>query len=95
MAALDRRPRAADVVAIAPVSLARFSATSFSRQLQASSALALAIARLQSARLRDLNRRFLVQHADTTSRVLDALVYLAATFSGESGPCTPVPTKAQ
>lgn len=31
MAALGRRPRAADMVTISPVSLVRFNATSFSR----------------------------------------------------------------
>lgn len=37
---------------------------------------ALALARLEASRLRDLNQRFALQSADATTQLLDPLAYL-------------------
>ena len=43
---------------------------------------ALALARLEAGRLRDLNQLFALQSADATTRLLDVLAYLALKSSG-------------
>jgi CRP-like cAMP-binding protein len=57
--------------------------------------LALALARLEAARLRDLNQRFAIQSSDATTRLLDALAYLARKSSGSNDPLAPIPALAQ
>ena len=57
--------------------------------------LALGIARLEASRLRDLNRRFGVQKSDATTRLLDALAYLARKSSAEDDPLALMPPLSQ
>ena len=56
---------------------------------------ALALARLEASRLRDLNQRFALQSADATTRLLDALAYLARKSSAASDPQASIPVLAQ
>ena len=96
MAALDGAARSADVVALTPLSLVKLRAAPFAALLAKQAGFALALARLEAARLRDLNRRFALQSGDATSRLLDALAYLARKNSGpDSDPQSLIPPLAQ
>ena len=96
MAALDGAARSADVVALTPLCLVKLRAAPFAALLAKQAGFALALARLEAARLRDLNRRFALQSADATSRLLDALAYLARKNSGsDADPQALIPPLAQ
>ena len=56
---------------------------------------ALALARLEASRLRDLNQRFALQSADATTRLLDPLAYLSRKSSGSKDPLALIPPLAQ
>jgi len=86
IALLDGQPRSADVVTLSSVKLLKLNGQAFLRQLQQSNCLALQMARLQAKRLRELNRRFSLQRSDATTRLLDALAYLACKSSGSDDP---------
>lgn len=86
MALLDGQPRSADVVTLSEVRLLKLNGQVFMRQVQQSNHLALQMARLQAKRLRELNRRFSLQRSDATTRLLDALAYLACKSSGSDDP---------
>jgi CRP-like cAMP-binding protein len=96
MAALDGAARSADVVALTPLCLVKLRAVPFAALLAKQAGFALALARLEAGRLRDLNRRFALQSADATSRLLDALAYLARKNSGsDADPQALIPPLAQ
>ena len=95
MAALDGASRSADVVALTPLHLIKMRSTPFAALLGQEAAFALALARLMSSRLRDLNQRFALQSADATTRLLDALAYLARTSSRDQDPQAEIPLLAQ
>merc|ERR1711965_101987 len=96
MAALDGAARSADVVALTPLCLVKLRAVPFAALLAKQAGFALALARLEPGRLRDLNRRFALQSADATSRLLDALAYLARKNSGsDADPQALIPPLAQ
>ena len=95
MAALDGAARSADVVALTPVTLLKLRAAPFAALLQQDVGFALALARLEASRLRDLNQRFAIQSADATTRLLDALVYLARRSSPANDPQAVIPLLAQ
>ena len=76
MVAVDGSVRSADVVTLTPVQLVKLRIQPFSMLLRQQADFALALATLETTRLRDLNRRFALQTADATSRLLDALAYL-------------------
>ena len=82
MAALDGASRSADVVALTPLHLIKMRLAPFASLLGQLAPFALALARLEASRLRDLNQRFALQSADATTRLLDALAYLARKSSG-------------
>jgi len=96
LAVLDGADRSADVVAITSLCLVKFRAAPFTALLQKKADFALAFARLEASRLRDLNRRFALQRGDATARLLDALAYLARKSSGSfCDPQAPIPLIAQ
>ena len=95
MAALDGASRSADVVALTPLHLIKMRSTPFAALLGQEAAFALALARLMSSRLRDLNQRFALQSADATTRLLDALAYLARKSSRDQNPEAEIPLLAQ
>jgi CRP/FNR family cyclic AMP-dependent transcriptional regulator len=92
---LDGDSRSADVVTLTPVRLLKLQGGPFLRLLQQQPLLALRLARLEAGRLRDINRRFAIQKSDATTRVLDALAYLAVKGSLERDPLHPIPVLAQ
>jgi len=96
MAALDGAARSADVVALTPLQLVKLRVAPFSALLNKRAGFSLALARLEAARLRDLNRRFALHSGDATSRLLDALAYLARKSSGAANdPQARIPPLAQ
>jgi len=95
LSVFDGDARSADVVTLAPVKLLKLQGSAFQRVLQANMSLALGIARLEASRLRDLNRRFGVQKSDATTRLLDALAYLARKSSAENDPLSLIPPLSQ
>ena len=95
MAAIDGAFRSADVVALTPLVLVKLRAAPFSRLLQQNALFALALARLEADRLRDLNQRFALQSADATTRLLDALAYLSRKSSPQAKPNAVIPPLAQ
>lgn len=82
MAALDGSSRSADVVALTPLNLVKLRVALFTELLEQHAGFALDLARFEAARLKDLNRRFILQSGDATSRMLDSLAYLAQKSSG-------------
>lgn len=92
---LDEQVRSADVVALTPVELAKLRGTAFRQGVKRDSELALAVIRLETARLRDLSRRFAVQSSDATTRILALLAYLSRKVSGEDDPLQEVPPLSQ
>lgn len=95
MAALGDVGRSADVVALIPTSVIKIRAAAFQSLLNSHAPFALALARLEAARLRDLNQRFAIQAGDATTRLLDALAYLARCSSAARDPLAPIPPLAQ
>jgi CRP-like cAMP-binding protein len=95
MAALDGATRSADVVALTPLRLVKLRAAPFAALLKQSATFAVALARLEASRLRDLNQRFALQSGDATTRLLDALAYLARKSSAEADPSAVIPLLAQ
>ena len=95
MAALDGSPRSADVVALTPVRVAKLRAEPFTAMLKQEPGLALALARLEATRLRDLNQRFAIGASDATTRLLAALAYLARKSSAANAVQAVIPPLAQ
>ena len=95
MAVLDGATRSADVVALTPLRLIKLRTAPFAALLQQNAPFALALARLEASRLRDLNQRFALQSGDATTRLLDALAYLARKSSAEGDPTALIPLLAQ
>ena len=95
MSALDGAARSADVVALTPLRLVKMRSAPFSDLLRRDAGFALALARLEASRLRDLNQRFALQSADATTRLLDALAYLARKSGLSAEPTAMIPPLAQ
>ena len=95
MAALDGGMRSADVVALTPLRLMKLRVPPFTALLEREAPFALSLARLEASRLRDLNRRFALQTADATTRLLDSLAYLARKSSAQNDPQATIPPLAQ
>ena len=95
MAALDGASRSADVVALTPLHLVKMRSAPFASLLGQQASFALALARMEASRLRDLNQRFALQSADATTRLLDALAYLARKSSGGQDVQAEIPSLAQ
>lgn len=95
MAALDGDVRSADVVALTSLRLVKLRVAPFASLLEKQARFALALARLEASRLRDLNRRFALQTADATTRMLDALAYLARKSSVNADPQALIPPLGQ
>ena len=95
MAALDGASRSADVVALTPLRLIKMRSAPFAALLAQQARFSLSLARLEAGRLRDLNQRFALQSGDATTRLLDALAYLARKSSGGQDAQAEIPALAQ
>jgi CRP/FNR family cyclic AMP-dependent transcriptional regulator len=88
--------RTADVVTLTPCRLAVLRAAPFAALLRSDARLALALARLQAARLQALNRRLRLRGGDATTRLLATLADLArssAPGARETDPIPPLPQR--
>ena len=63
--------------------------------MQQQAGFALALAQLEAGRLRDLNQRFALQRSDATTRVLQALAYLASKATQTADPLETIPPLPQ
>lgn len=95
MAGLQDGRRSADVVSLVPCEVLLLRGGPFRSLLLAEPRLALAVARLQSQRLQELNRRYTLRSADATTRLLAALVELAHHASLRADPLAPIPPLPQ
>ena len=95
MVALDEAVRSADVVALTPLQLVKFRVAPFASLLKQNAQFAISLARLEASRLRDLNRRFALQSADATTRLLDSLAYIARKSSDDNSSETIIPALPQ
>ena len=95
MVALDEAVRSADVVALTPLQLVKFRVAPFASLLKQNAQFAISLARLEASRLRDLNRRFALQSADATTRLLDSLAYIARKSSNDNSSETIIPALPQ
>jgi CRP/FNR family cyclic AMP-dependent transcriptional regulator len=95
MAAIDEQPRSADVVTLTPMDLVKLRAAPFRDLIRREPLLALAVAKLEAGRLREINRRFAIQTSDATTRLLAALAYLARKAGPDEDPGTAIPPLPQ
>ena len=95
MAVFDGDTRSADVVALTNLRLVKLRIPPFAALLNQQAGFALALAQLEANRLRDLNRRFALQTADATTRLLGALAYLARKSSTDDDLQAQIPPLAQ
>ena len=95
MAVFDGDSRSADVVALTNLRLVKLRIPPFAALLNQQAGFALALAQLEARRLRDLNRRFALQTADATTRLLGALSYLARKSSADDDLQALIPPLAQ
>ena len=95
LAVFDGDSRSADVVALTTLRLVKLRIPPFAALLEQNTGLGTSLAKLEATRLRDLNRRFALQTADATTRLLDALAYLARKSSSKDDPQAPIPAITQ
>ena len=95
IALLDGGGRSADVVSLTDSILVKFPGLPVIRALQKNNDFALEMARLEAKRLRDLNKRFVLQSSDATTRLLASLAYVASRFCKECNPFSAIPNLAQ
>ena len=95
MAVFDGDSRSADVVALTNLRLVKLRIPPVAALLSQQADFALALAKLEANRLRDLNRRFALQTADATTRLLCALAYLARKSSVDDDLQAQIPPLAQ
>jgi CRP/FNR family transcriptional regulator, cyclic AMP receptor protein len=77
MAPLDEVPRSTDVITLAPTVIANIPAQDFVNLLHSEPQAGIHLAQLMARRLRQVNRRLRLRESDSTSRVVDVLLFLA------------------
>ena len=81
MAGLKDETRSADVISLTAMKIYKFPEKKYLQLLNSSSSFSLQLAKYQSIKLNQLNRRFLIQKGDATTRYLDAFAYIATKHS--------------
>lgn len=77
MAPLDEVPRSTDVITLTPTLIGSIPAADFVKLVHAEPRAGIRLAKLMARRLRQLNRRLRLRESDSTSRVVDILLFLA------------------
>jgi CRP-like cAMP-binding protein len=77
MASLDQIPRSTDVITLVPTAIASLPAKDFVHLIETEPVAGIHLARLLAKRLRQVNRRLRLRESDSTSRVIDVLLFLA------------------
>ncbi|MFO8237576.1 MAG: Crp/Fnr family transcriptional regulator [Prochlorococcaceae cyanobacterium] len=87
--------RSADVVALTAIDVVKLRWTAIQEELNRTPSFALAMARLQAARLLALGKRFTLRGEDATTRVLATLLELARCNSAGGDPQGLIPALSQ
>ncbi|MEM7771231.1 MAG: Crp/Fnr family transcriptional regulator [Cyanobacteria bacterium P01_E01_bin.6] len=77
MAPLDEVPRSTDVITLAPTIISNLPSNDFVQLIQSEPLAGIHLAQLMARRLRQVNRRLRLRESDSTSRVVDILLFLA------------------
>jgi CRP/FNR family transcriptional regulator, cyclic AMP receptor protein len=77
MAPLDEVPRSTDVLTLAPTLIGNMPAQDFVNLIHTEPLSGIRLAQLMARRLRQVNRRLRLRESDSTSRVVDILLFLA------------------
>ncbi len=77
MAPLDEVPRSTDVITLVPTHIGNMPAQDFVHLLHSEPEAGVKLAKLMARRLRQVNRRLRLRESDSTSRVVDVLLFLA------------------
>lgn len=95
IALLDGGGRSADVVSLTETTLVKFPGPPVVKSLQSNNEFVNQLARLEAKRLREMNKRFVLQSSDATTRLLASLAYVATKFCKECDPFGDIPVLAQ
>lgn len=77
MAPLDEVPRSTDVITLAPTVISNLPSQDFVHLIHTEPLAGIRLAQLMARRLRQVNRRLRLRESDSTSRVVDILLFLA------------------
>lgn len=77
MAPLDEVPRSTDVITLVPTTISNLPSQDFVKLIHAEPLAGIRLAQLMARRLRQVNRRLRLRESDSTSRVVDILLFLA------------------
>ncbi|MGF1537201.1 MAG: Crp/Fnr family transcriptional regulator [Elainellaceae cyanobacterium] len=77
MAPLDEVPRSTDVITLASTIISNLPSQDFVQLIQSEPLSGIRLAQLMARRLRQVNRRLRLRESDSTSRVVDILLFLA------------------
>ena len=77
MAPLDEVPRSTDVITLVPTVISNLPAQDFVNLIQTEPLAGIRLSQLMARRLRQVNRRLRLRESDSTSRVIDILLFLA------------------
>ncbi|MEB3359950.1 MAG: Crp/Fnr family transcriptional regulator [Synechococcales bacterium] len=77
MAPLDEVPRSTDVITLAPTVISNLPSQDFVQLIHGEPLAGIRLAQLMARRLRQVNRRLRLRESDSTSRVVDILLFLA------------------
>jgi len=77
MAPLDEVPRSSDVITLVSTTVSNLPSQDFVQLIQAEPKAGIRLAQLMARRLRQVNRRLRLRESDSTSRVVDILLFLA------------------
>ncbi len=77
MAPLDEVPRSTDVITLVPTAISNLPAQDFVHLIHTEPLAGIRLSQLMARRLRQVNRRLRLRESDSTSRVIDILLFLA------------------
>lgn len=77
MAPLEEVPRSTDVITLAPTLISNLPSQDFVSLIHSEPLAGIRLAQLMARRLRQVNRRLRLRESDSTSRVVDILLFLA------------------
>ena len=77
MAAIDRVPRSTDAIALTPTTTSNIPSPDFINLIQTEPLAGIRLTQLIARRLRQTNQRLQLRESDSTSRVVDTLLFLA------------------
>ncbi|MGF1459656.1 MAG: Crp/Fnr family transcriptional regulator [Leptolyngbyaceae cyanobacterium] len=91
MAPLDEVPRSTDVLTLVPTVIGNLPAQDFVNLIHSEPLAGIRLSQLMARRLRQVNRRLRLRESDSTSRVIDILLFLAEGQGVESAEGLEIP----